>query len=91
MINLCWNKWLIGAAVIVSFLMHYKHFSKDLMSIHVWTQTQTQSTINSFYEEDFNILNPRRNDRGDTAGFLRMEFPLMQWTVAASYYFLAKV
>ncbi len=90
MINLRWRKWLVGVAVIISFIMHYKHFSKDLMSIHVWRQTQTQSTINSFYEEDFNILNPRRNDRGDTVGFFRMEFPLMQWMVAASYHLFGK-
>lgn len=65
--------------------MHFNHFSKDLMSIHVWRQTQTQSTINNFYEEDMNILNPRRNNRGATEGLFRMEFPLMQWLVAAQY------
>jgi 4-amino-4-deoxy-L-arabinose transferase-like glycosyltransferase len=55
------------------------------MSIHVWRQTQTQSTIVNFYEEDMNIFNPRRNDRGDSDGILRMEFPLMQWLVAIQY------
>ena len=65
--------------------MHFNHFSKDLMSIHVWRQTQTQSTIDNFYQEDMNIFNPRRNDRGDTQGFFRMEFPLMQWMVACVY------
>jgi uncharacterized membrane protein YhaH (DUF805 family) len=70
---------------LISFFMHYSHFSKDLMSIHVWRQTQTQSTIINFYEEDMNLLNPRRNDRGDTGGIFRMEFPLMQWMVAGLY------
>jgi len=65
--------------------MHFNHFSKDLVGIHVWRQTQTQSTINNFYEEDMNIFNPRRNERGITEGFLRMEFPLMQWSVAILY------
>jgi hypothetical protein len=65
--------------------MHLKHFSKDLMSIHVWRQAQTQSTIINFYEEDMNIFNPRRNDRGDSDGIFRMEFPLMQWLVACQY------
>jgi 4-amino-4-deoxy-L-arabinose transferase-like glycosyltransferase len=65
--------------------MHLPHFSKDLMSIHVWRQTQTQSTINSFYEEDMNIFHPRRNDRSETDGLFRMEFPIMQWLVAAQY------
>ena len=69
----------------LSLAMHFKHFSKDLMSIHVWRQTQTQSTIINFYEEDMNILNPRRNDRGKTEGIYRMEFPLMQWLTACLY------
>ena len=59
--------------------------SKDLMGMHVWRQTQTQSTINNFYEEDLNILNPRRNARGNGDGIFRVEFPLMQWTVALHY------
>jgi len=70
---------------VVSFFMHLEHLSKDLMSDHVWRQTQTQSTIINFYEEDMNIFNPRQNERGNTMGILRMEFPLMQWLVACLY------
>lgn len=69
----------------LSLLMHFPHFKKDLISIHVWRQTQTQTTIDNFYEEDFNIFNPRRNSRGDGDGIFRMEFPLMQWLVAGLY------
>jgi 4-amino-4-deoxy-L-arabinose transferase-like glycosyltransferase len=65
--------------------MHLPHLNKELMSNHAWRQTQTQSTINSFYEEDMNIFNPRRNERGNGDGLFRMEFPLMQWLVAAAY------
>lgn len=71
--------------IVISSLMHFKHFTKELVSFHVWRQTQTQSTINSFYEEDMNILNPRRNERGNTEGIFRMEFPMMQWLVASQY------
>ncbi|MDF2438215.1 MAG: hypothetical protein K0Q95_2591 [Bacteroidota bacterium] len=52
------------------------------MGIHAWRQTQTETTIDSFYDEDFNILNPRKNERGAGDGIFRMEFPLMQWCVA---------
>lgn len=65
--------------------MHFNHFSKDLISFHVWRQAQTQSTIINFYEADFNILNPTRNERGAGNGIFRMEFPLMQWLVAGVY------
>jgi len=69
----------------VSLLLHLPHFKKDLISIHVWRQTQTQSNIDNFYEEDFNIFNPRKNERADGDGIFRMEFPLMQWMVAGLY------
>ncbi len=69
----------------VSLLLHFPHLKKDLISIHVWRQTQTQTNINNFYEEDFNILNPRKNERADGNGIFRMEFPLMQWSVAGLY------
>jgi len=76
---------IVLAGILISLLMHLPHFSKELMSVHVWRQTQTQSTIDSFHEEDRNILNPRRNNRGDEEGIFRMEFPLMQWLIAAIY------
>jgi hypothetical protein len=76
---------ILFSIVLISGLMHFNHFSKDLMSIHVWRQTQTQSTIINFYEEDMNILHPRRNDRGNGDGIFKMEFPLMQWLVACAY------
>lgn len=78
------NAVLLSIALI-SLAMHYRHFSKELVSIHVWRQTQTQSTIINFYEGDMNIFNPQRNDRGSGDGVFRMEFPLMQWIVAATY------
>lgn len=65
--------------------MHWNAFSQELMSIHVWRQTNTQTVINNFYEEDFNILNPKRNLRGNGDGIYRGDFPLMQWIVAGLY------
>lgn len=73
------------SGVVITLLMHLPHFQKDLMSVHVWRQTQTQSNIDNFYEEDGNILNPRRNNRGEESGIFRMEFPLMQWLIAGLY------
>lgn len=37
-----------------------------------------------------NILNPRRNERGNTDGIHRMEFPLMQWITACLYKIFGK-
>lgn len=71
--------------VIISISMHYNHFSKDLIGIHVWRQTQTQTTINNFYDVDMNIFNPQQNELSNDNGIFRMEFPLMQWLVACTY------
>jgi len=75
------------AIPIVSIFLHWKVFTLDLVSIHVWrqTQTQTQNTIQSFHEEDFNLFNPRQNRRGSADGIMRMEFPIMQWIFAGFY------
>jgi len=70
---------------IISIIMHFNAFNLDLMGIHVWRQTQTQSTIINFYEEDMNIMNPRVNPRGDGDGIFRLEFPIMQWLFAGVY------
>lgn len=54
--------------IVLTIFMHLPHFSKELMRIHVLRQTQTKATINNLYEEDMNILNPRRDNaisRGD--------------------------
>lgn len=74
--------WLYLALPVVSLIMHWGILGKDLQGMHVWRQTQTQQTIDSFVEEDFNILNPRRLERGSGEGIVRYEFPLYQWLVA---------
>jgi len=76
---------ILALIAVISTAMHYPHLKKDLISYHVWRQTQTQTVINNFYEEDFNILNPRINKRGNGDGEFRMEFPIMQWLVAGIY------
>ncbi len=72
----------IGLVIALSLIMHAGIFKKDLLGLHVWRQTQTQNTTLSFAEEDINILNPRKNERGAGDGIFRMEFPLSQWIIA---------
>jgi hypothetical protein len=70
------------AAILLSFILHFDHFDKELVGVHVWRQTQTQGTVDLFFGEDFCILNPRKYNRGAGDGIFRMEFPLMQWLIA---------
>lgn len=62
--------------------MHLRVFNMDLVGMHIWRQTETQTVINNFVQEDMNILNPRINDDYHTGRIHRMEFPVMQWIFA---------
>jgi hypothetical protein len=79
-----WLSYAVFAAILViSFILHYPHLSKDLIGIHVWRQTQTQWNTLNFYRYDFNIFNPRTSTfNGEGSNIARFEFPLMQWLVA---------
>ena len=70
---------------IISIALHFHVLNKDLTGIHVWRQTETQSVINNFYRESFNIFDPHVNGPADTDRIHRMEFPLMQWLFALFY------
>ena len=82
LVNIVESRWMILMIIATSLIMHIGPISKDLVGFHVWRQTQTQTTILNFAEEDLNIFNPKRNDRGSGDGIFRMEFPLAQWIIA---------
>ncbi len=70
---------------VFSAVMHWRVFPTELVGAHAWRQVQTQVVVVNFYEEDFNILNPRVDSRGSHDGILRREFPIMQWLFACVY------
>ncbi len=72
----------IAFIAVVSMAMHHSIFTLDLQGVHTWRQTQTQINIQNFYRHDNNILNPRHNNFSWGDNILRMEFPMMQWTIA---------
>lgn len=76
---------LLVVMPVISLLLHLHVFTLDLRGVHVWRQTQTQQIIRNFAEEDFNILHPRVNHRGELDPVFRQEFPLMQWVYAVFF------
>ncbi|MCW3123013.1 MAG: hypothetical protein JWQ38_2505 [Flavipsychrobacter sp.] len=78
-------KAILWSIPFVSFLLHFHVFNLDLIGIHVWRQTETQTVINNFYKESLNIFNPHVNAPADTDRIFRMEFPFMQWLFALFY------
>lgn len=73
---------LLLCYVVLSIALHWRVFNYDLIGIHVWRQAQTQTVIDNFKENQFNILSPRINNLRYPDGVLRLEFPLMQWLFA---------
>ena len=71
--------------LLLSLALHWRVLSLDLIGWHCWRQTETQTVIKNFAQEDFNILNPRINDFGPVDRIFRMEFPIMQWLFACVY------
>jgi len=78
-------KLILFGIPVISLILHWHIFDLDLVGIHVWRQTETQTVINNFYRDDFNILHPRYNQNADTNRLHRMEFPIMQWIFALFY------
>lgn len=70
---------------LISLAMHWHVFTRDLVGVHVWRQTQTQTVIDNFYKEDNNIMNPKYHENPETDRVVRMEFPVMQWLFAQVY------
>ncbi|RYD53402.1 MAG: glycosyltransferase family 39 protein [Sphingobacteriales bacterium] len=58
-------------------------FFTDLIGIHVWRQTQTQTVIETLSRNDGDVFSPRVFQIDATGSrVLRMEFSLMQWLFA---------
>lgn len=64
----------------LSIVLHWHIFDRDLVGIHVWRQTETQTLVNNLSEGLGSITDPLYNDIGKDG--VRMEFPVMQWTFA---------
>ncbi len=75
---------------LISFVLHFRIFTTDIVGPHSWRQTATQSNIDCFFEEDNNILHPRVLARGSGVGIKQSEFPIMQWTIAQTYHVLGQ-
>lgn len=80
--------WLLWLLPVLSGMLHARIFGLELMGVHVWRQTQTETVTRNFYKEDGNIFRPKNNHDAHTDRIQRMEFPLMQWGFAGAHYVL---
>lgn len=69
--------------IALSYVQHRPIFDLDIQGRHSWRQSATMWNIRNFVRHDSNILNPRQNSfNGGQDNLVRLEFPLMQWSIA---------
>lgn len=70
---------------LLGLLMHLHVFPMELRGVHAWRQCETASNVVRFAREDMDILHPKVYSLEWEDGNKRMEFPVMQWVMAAAY------
>lgn len=73
--------------IIISLILHLNVFKTDLVGIHVWRQTQTQTVIYNFSENPSPIYKPQKFDLRNGSSDLLYEFPIYQWIIAEYNHF----
>lgn len=76
---------LIATLLLLHTILHIKYFDLPPVGFHQWRQTQTLSVARNFYEEGMNILQPRVDNRGQYSGITGVEFPVVNYFIAAGY------
>lgn len=70
--------------------MHARIFTTDIVGPHAWRQTQTVATIEHFTRESLDITQPHTYHYVNGTTLMRMEFPLLQWSIACVFRLLGE-
>lgn len=76
--------WLLGMLAL-GLAVRLVEMGEPLIDKQAWRQTDTAAIARNFYEEGYDLLYPRVDWRGNTPGFVEMNFPLYPFIVAAVY------
>ncbi|MFN6092680.1 MAG: hypothetical protein ACK44N_09725, partial [Bacteroidota bacterium] len=79
--------WILTISITVFVLIHLLFINLPPCSIHVWRQCNTLSVAQNFYDESYNILEPRVDRRFEGDGITGTAFPLYEWILAIIYKF----
>lgn len=86
-----YRRWILwGLMPLLGLLMHMHIFPQELRGVHAWRQCETASNVVRFAREDMDILHPKVFSLEWEDGNKRMEFPVMQWVMAAAYRLLGE-
>src|SRR5689334_24861527 len=73
------------ALVALTLALRLVDVDKPFLDLQTWRQADTAAIARNYYEEGLDFLHPRVDWRGDTPGYVEMEFPLYNFLVACGY------
>lgn len=77
---------VVLAFIFLLFLfLRLRYITSPIVDFHWHRQVNTASVARNFYQEGMNIFYPRTMDRGDTPGYVEMEFPIFSYLMAIIY------
>lgn len=78
------NFWL-WLALLAGLAVRLIGLDQPLIDHQAWRQTDTAAIARNYWEEGFDLLHPRVDWRGATAGYVETNFPLYPFLVACAY------
>ena len=79
------------AVVVLGLAVRLVDVDKPFLDLQTWRQADTAAIARNYYEEGFDFFHPRVDWRGDTPGYVEMEFPLYNYLVACGYWLVGGV
>ena len=76
---------ILSLSISIFIIVHLLYINLPPCSVHVWRQCNTLAVAQNFYDESFNILEPRVDRRFEGDGITGTAFPLYEWIVAMIY------
>jgi len=84
------DPWLWGI-LLLGLALRLVELQAPLIDGQAWRQADSGAVARNFYEEGYNLCYPRVDWRGDTPGYVEMNFPLYSFLVACLYGLLGGV
>ncbi len=78
------DRWF-WSILLFALLIRLVGLDEPLIDQQAWRQTDTAAIARNFVEEGHNLFYPRVDWRGNTAGFVEMNFPLFPYAVSLIY------
>jgi 4-amino-4-deoxy-L-arabinose transferase-like glycosyltransferase len=78
------DPWL-WAILLLGLALRLVELQAPLIDGQAWRQADSGAVARNFYQEGYDLFHPRVDWRGDTPGYVEMNFPLYSFLVACLY------